>query len=92
MALSKVKIGSFVEQYKQKCEVSNLTLYDVSGVNRDKEFFEPSKQIGADTSNYKVVQPNYFACNLMHVGIDIVLPIAINHTSKKNSMHCIHCF
>lgn len=60
----------------------NLTEWDVSGVNKDKEFFEPSKQVGADTSNYKVVPVNYFACNLMHVGRDMVLPIALNHTKK----------
>lgn len=83
MGLSKVKIGSFVELYNETCNIPNLTIYDVSGVNRDKEFFEPSKQVGADTSKYKVVPPDYFACNLMHVGRDIVLPIAINHTDKN---------
>lgn len=83
MALSKLKIGQFVELYSEACNIPDLTIYDVSGVNRDKEFFEPSKQVGADTSKYKVVPPNYFACNLMHVGRDVVLPIAINNTDKK---------
>lgn len=83
MALSKVRIGTFVEPYNKACNLSNLTIIDVSGVNRNKEFFEPSKQIGSDTSKYKVVPPNYFACNLMHVGRDMVLPIAINHTNKN---------
>lgn len=83
MALSKVKIGSFVEKYSEKCGIPNLTVNDVSGINKDKEFFEPSKQVGADTSGYKVVPPNYFACNLMHVGRDKVLPISMNHTKKN---------
>lgn len=83
MGLNKVRIGSFVEQYREACGIPNLTINDVSGVNRDKEFFEPSKQVGADTSKYKVVPPNYFACNLMHVGRDVVLPIALNHSSKN---------
>lgn len=83
MALSKVKIGSFVEKYSEKCGIPNLTVNDVSGINRNKEFFEPSKQVGADTSGYKVVPPNYFACNLMHVGRDKVLPISMNHTKKN---------
>lgn len=83
MALNKVKIGSFVEKYSKKCGISNLTVNDVSGINRDKEFFEPSKQVGANTSNYKVVPPNYFACNLMHVGRDKVLPISMNHTKEN---------
>ncbi len=83
MGLNKVKIGSFVELYSEACGIPNLTVNDVSGVNRDKEFFEPSKQVGADTSKYKVVPPNYFACNLMHVGRDVVLPIALNHSGKR---------
>ncbi|MEY8336819.1 restriction endonuclease subunit S [Lachnospiraceae bacterium 62-35] len=83
MALNKVKIGSFVELYHEVCNIPHLTVYDVSGVNRDKEFFEPSKQVGSDTSKYKVVPPGYFACNLMHVGRDVVLPIAINHTNTN---------
>lgn len=82
MALSKVKISTFVELYNKACNIPNLNIYNVSGVNRDKEFFEPSKQVGSDTSKYKVVPPNYFACNLMHVGRDMVLPVAINHTNK----------
>lgn len=83
MGLNKVKIGTFVKIYNETCNIPNLTVNDVSGVNRDKEFFEPSKQVGADTSKYKVVPPNYFACNLMHVGRDVVLPIAINHTKHS---------
>ena len=83
MGLNKVKIGTFVELYNEACGIPNLTIYEVSGVNRDKEFFEPSKQVGADTSKYKVVPPDYFACNLMHVGRDIVLPVALNHSGKK---------
>lgn len=82
MALNKVKIGTFVEKYSEKCGIPNLTVNDISGINREKEFFEPSKQAGADTSGYSVVPPNYFACNLMHVGRDIVLPISMNHTKK----------
>lgn len=81
MGLNKVKIGSFVKLYNCSCGIPHLTNDEVSGINRDKEFFEPSKQVGADTSKYKVVPPDFFACNLMHVGRDVVLPIAINHSS-----------
>lgn len=82
MKLSKHRLGEFIEPYNEKCGISNLTVWDISGVNSDKEFFEPSKQAGDDTSSYKNVPPNYFACNLMHVGRDRVLPIALNHTEK----------
>ena len=83
MGLSKVRIGVFVELYSEACGIPDLTVDDISGVNKDKEFFEPSKQVGADTSKYKIVPPGFFACNLMHVGRDEVLPIALNHTDRK---------
>lgn len=82
MALTKIKLGKYIELYLKKCDIPNLSNEDVSGVNKDKEFFEPSPQVGNDTSKYKVVPPMYFACNLMHVGRDVVLPIAYNHTDK----------
>lgn len=83
MGLTKYKIGSLVELYIESCNNPNLTIYDVSGINRDKEFFEPSKQVGVDTSSYKIVPLDHFACNLMHVGRDKVLPIALNHSEKN---------
>lgn len=82
MKLTRYRIGDFVEVYNEACGINNLTINEVSGVNRDKEFFEPAKQVGDDTSKYKIVPPNYFACNLMHVGRDKLLPIALNHTKK----------
>lgn len=83
MKLTKCRIGDCVFVYNESCGIPDLTVDDVSGVNRDKEFFEPSKQVGSDTSKYKVVPPNHFACNLMHVGRDRLLPIALNHTGKN---------
>lgn len=83
MSLRKIRIGDYLELYFEKCNAPNLTVDDVSGINKEKEFFEPSKQVGSDTSNYKIVPPGYFACNLMHVGRDEVLPIAINKTNKN---------
>lgn len=78
-----IRLGDFIELYNQKCNIPNLTPDDVSGINRRREFFEPSRQVSGDTSNYKVVPPNYFACNLMHVGRDEVLPISLNKSSKN---------
>lgn len=82
MALKKIKLGDYLIPYKEQCGISNLTPYDISGINKDKEFFEPSRQTGENTSNYQNVPPQYFACNLMHVGRDKVLPIAYNHTQQ----------
>ena len=83
MALTKIKLGKYIELFSEKCNIPNLNKDDVSGINKDKEFFEPSNQVGSDTSKYKIVPPNYFACNLMHVGRDVVLPIAYNHSGKN---------
>ena len=83
MGLTKIKLGKYIELYSKKCNIPNLRNEEVSGVNKDKEFFEPSNQVGGDTSKYKVVPPKYFACNLMHVGRDMVLPIAYNHSEKN---------
>lgn len=80
MALTKYKLGCLMIPFSQKCGITNLTPYQVSGVNKDKEFFEPSHQVGEDTSKYQIVPPRHFACNLMHVGRDRVLPIAYNHS------------
>lgn len=82
MGLSKYKIGEFVEPYSQRCGIADLIPEQVSGISIDKEFFEPAKQVGEDTSNYKVVPPNCFACNLMHVGRDYALPVALNRSNK----------
>lgn len=78
-----VRLGDLVELYAETCGIANLTVDDVSGINRDKEFFSPAKQVGTDTSKYKIVPPKHFACNLMHVGRDIVLPISLNTTDEN---------
>lgn len=78
MGLNKLCIGDLIAPFKQECGIPSLTPSEVSGINADKEFFEPAKQVGADTSKYKVVPSGYFACNLMHVGRDVVLPVALN--------------
>lgn len=83
MALTKIKLGKYIELFSERCNIPNLTNDEVSGVNKDKEFFEPSNQVGGDTSKYKIVPSGYFACNLMHVGRDVVLPIAYNHSGKN---------
>lgn len=82
MALNKYRLGNIITPYSKKCGIENLTPFQISGINREKEFFEPSHQVGKDTSKYQIVPPSYFACNLMHVGRDKVLPIAYNHSDS----------
>lgn len=49
----------------------------VNGVNKDKRFM-PSVANGADLTKYKLVRKNQFSCNLMHVGRDVAVPVALN--------------
>ena len=80
MELTKYRLGDMIQQFSMKCGIPNLKPYQVSAVTKDKQFLEPSNQVGDDTSNYKVVPVNFFACNLMHVGRDVVLPVAFNNS------------
>lgn len=65
------------------CEVSvrnvDLTVTSLMGINIEK-YFMPSvaNVIGTDLSTYKVVANGQFACNLMHVGRDEKIPVALN--------------
>ena len=52
-------------------------IQSVNGVNKDKRFM-PSVANGSDLTKYKLVQHNQFACNLMHVGRDVAVPVALN--------------
>ena len=77
MGSSRVRIGSFVEPVSIKC---GITQHDaVSGINIFKRFM-PSRNFGTDTTDYLVVRPGHFAFNLMHVGRDEKIPVALNDT------------
>lgn len=72
--------------YIRKVDKRNreLTLTKPMGINIEK-LFMPSvaNVIGTDMSNYKLMGKNQFACNLMHVGRDGKIPVAINTTEKE---------
>lgn len=76
MALNKFKLGELIELVDER---NSYGLRNFHGVNIDKEFMPTV----ADTSTlnetkYKVVRKNRFACNLMHVGRDVAIPIAFH--------------
>ena len=79
MGLTKYQIGQLVEPISVKCGIPKCEW--VSGVNIFKRFM-PSRNVGADTSNYLVVPPGGFAFNLMHVGRDGKIPVAMNDTNS----------
>lgn len=66
--------------YIREVDVRNrdLKVTKLMGINIGK-YFMPSvaNVIGTDLSSYKVVAKNQFACNLMHVGRDEKIPMAM---------------
>lgn len=93
----KLTIDATVEKYKGKltekislerliteCDLRNSDnkLHVVYGVNKDKQFM-PTVTSGEDLSKYKVVQNQQFACNLMHVGRDVAIPVALNNMAES---------
>lgn len=66
--------------YIREVDVRNrdLEVKELLGINIGK-YFMPSvaNVIGTDLSKYKIIHKNQFACNLMHVGRDEKIPIAI---------------
>lgn len=77
MGLTKYLLGQLVEPVSIKCGIPRCE--HVSGVNIFKQFM-PSRNVGADTSNYLVVPQGHFAFNLMHVGRDEKIPVALNNS------------
>lgn len=71
--------------YIRPVDVRNrdLKVTNPMGINIEK-YFMPSvaNVIGTDLSAYKMVFKNQFACNLMHVGRDEKIPIAM-HTDEN---------
>ncbi|MFA1571766.1 restriction endonuclease subunit S [Vibrio tasmaniensis 1F-187] len=58
--------------------ISNLL-----GININKNFMPSVANVsGTDLSKYKVIRKNIFACNIMHVGRDERLPIALYKDSE----------
>lgn len=74
------KLIELIEQVSVKCGTENHN--NISGINIQKRFM-PSKNSGSNTSNYKIVGHNQFACNLMHVGRDEKIPIALNFDNQE---------
>lgn len=72
--------------YIREVDVRNrdLEVTKLMGINIGK-YFMPSvaNVIGTDLSNYKIVGKGQFACNLMHVGRDEKIPIALLDTNER---------
>lgn len=77
--IERKRIGDFIAEYDEKNKDEALT--EIQGVNKDKVFM-PTVASGDDLTKYKIVPKNHFACNFMHVGRDVALPIALNDGDK----------
>ena len=75
MNLTKYQLGDLVQSISIKCGIPQCN--NISGINIYKQFM-PSRNVGDDTSKYLVVPHGYFAFNLMHVGRDEKIPVAMN--------------
>ncbi len=74
-------IGHYIEE--KVLRVGTNTSIAISGVNFEKGFIPTVANMdGIDTSKYKLVPINHFACNLMHVGRDVIIPIAYNDSPE----------
>lgn len=71
-------LSELIEEFDERN--TNLICNAAFGVNKEKQFM-PTVASGDDLSKYKVVRKGQFACNLMHVGRDITIPVAFNNST-----------
>lgn len=71
------RLGDYIREVNFRN--NDLEITNPMGINIDK-YFMPSvaNVIGTDLSTYKLVGKNQFACNLMHVGRDERIPMALH--------------
>ena len=76
-----VKLGDYIEEVVSKVGTNNHI--EISGINLEHGFIPTvADMTGIDKSKYKLVPSECFACNLMHIGRDVKIPIAYNDTNK----------
>lgn len=76
-----VRLGDLIEDVKLR--LGDKTDIEISGINIEKGFIPTvANMTDIDISKYKVVPTNCFACNLMHIGRDISIPIAYNDKER----------
>lgn len=75
-------IGDYIEEQTFRVGYDNPV--EISGINIGKGFIPTVANMnGIDTSKYKLVPHNYFACNLMHIGRDVTIPLAYNSSHEN---------
>ena len=75
-------IGDYIEEQAFRVGCNNTV--EISGINIGKGFIPTVANMNCiDTSKYKLVPHNYFACNLMHIGRDVTIPLAYNSSHEN---------
>lgn len=70
------RLGDYIREVNVRNR--DLKITEPMGININKHFMPSvANVIGTDLSNYKIVAQMQFACNLMHVGRDEKIPIAM---------------
>jgi len=70
------RLGDYIREVNVRNRELKVT--EPKGINIDKRFMPSvANVIGTDLSTYKLVSKNQFACNLMHVGRDEKIPMAM---------------
>ena len=75
------RLGDYIREVNVRNRELKVT--DPMGININKHFMPSvANVIGTDLSTYKLVSKMQFACNLMHVGRDEKIPMAM-HTENN---------
>ena len=70
------RLGDYIQEIDARNR--DLSVTELMGININKHFMPSvANVIGTDLSNYKIVSKMQFACNLMHVGRDEKIPMAM---------------
>lgn len=78
-----VRLGDYIEEVDER--VGGRTGIVVRGINTEIGFIPTVADMSdVDTSKYKIVPLNCYACNFMHIGRDIKIPVAYNNDFAEN--------
>lgn len=76
-----VRLGDYIEEVVFRVGENNHI--EISGINLEQGFIPTVADMnGIDKSKYKLVPSDCFACNLMHIGRDVKIPIAYNNSDE----------
>lgn len=76
-----VRLGDYIEEVALKVGENNHI--EISGINLEQGFIPTVADMnGVDKSKYKLVPSDCFACNLMHIGRDVKIPVAYNNSDE----------